>query len=90
MDRRAFLGIAGSLLAAPLVADAQQARKVHEVGIVWGTFPDASKVLFEPLREALLTGRYSARRQQRRILAQYSPSSPFRQPPTIIAAFSPR
>ena len=35
MDRREFLGtIAGGLLAAPLAAEAQQARKVPRVGFL--------------------------------------------------------
>ena len=35
MDRRAFLTtLAGGLLAAPLVAEAQQARKVPRIGVV--------------------------------------------------------
>ena len=34
MDRRAFLGtVAGGLLAAPLAAGAQQARKMWRVGV---------------------------------------------------------
>jgi hypothetical protein len=33
MDRRAFIGtLAGSLLAAPLVAEAQQAGKMYRIG----------------------------------------------------------
>jgi putative ABC transport system substrate-binding protein len=35
MDRRAFIGsLAGSLLAAPLAAEAQQAGKIWRVGVV--------------------------------------------------------
>jgi putative ABC transport system substrate-binding protein len=35
MDRRAFIGtVAGGLLAAPLAAEAQQAGKVHRIGIL--------------------------------------------------------
>ena len=34
MDRRAFIGIlAGGLLAAPLVTEAQQAGKVYRIGL---------------------------------------------------------
>jgi ABC-type uncharacterized transport system substrate-binding protein len=54
LARGAVLGaLAGSLLTAPLVAEAQSAGKVQQIGIVWGTFPDASRVLFEPLRDGL-------------------------------------
>ena len=36
MDRRAFLGtLSGSLLVAPLAAEAQQAGRVPKVGVVW-------------------------------------------------------
>jgi putative tryptophan/tyrosine transport system substrate-binding protein len=41
------------LLAAPLAAEAQQAGKVHQIGVVWGTFPDRSQELFAPLRDRL-------------------------------------
>jgi len=35
MDRRAFLGvIAGSILATPLVAEAQPAGKVYRIGVI--------------------------------------------------------
>ena len=35
MDRRTYIGaLAGGLLAAPLAGEAQQARKVHRVGIL--------------------------------------------------------
>ncbi len=51
MDRRAFLGtLAGSLLAAPLAAEAQQAAKVARVGFL-GANPAAS-----PRLEAFLQG----------------------------------
>jgi putative ABC transport system substrate-binding protein len=52
MDRRAFVTGAVSI-ATPLAAGAQQARKVQQVGIVWGTFPDRSEILFGPLRDGL-------------------------------------
>src|SRR5262249_17441388 len=36
MDRRAFLGtFASGLLAAPLAAEAQQARRVPHIGVLW-------------------------------------------------------
>jgi putative ABC transport system substrate-binding protein len=41
------------LLAAPLAAEAWQAGKVHQIGVVWGTFPDRSQELFAPLRDRL-------------------------------------
>jgi putative ABC transport system substrate-binding protein len=54
IDRRTFLAGTGAvLLAAPLGAEAQPVAKVPQIGIVWGTFPDASRVLFEPLRDGL-------------------------------------
>jgi putative ABC transport system substrate-binding protein len=34
LDRRAFMAIAGGLLAAPLVAGAQQAGKVYRIGLL--------------------------------------------------------
>src|SRR5512147_1609514 len=50
MDRRAFLGtVAGGLLAAPLVAEAQPAGKVPRVGIL-GSTPTPS---WEAFRQAL-------------------------------------
>jgi putative ABC transport system substrate-binding protein len=42
MDRRAFIGtMAGGLLAAPLAADAQQAAKVHRIGLLGGSPPNS-------------------------------------------------
>lgn len=41
------------LAAAPLAAEAQPAEKVHQIGVVWGTFPDRSQELFAPLRDRL-------------------------------------
>ena len=44
VDRRAFLGIvAGSLLAAPLVAEAQQAGKVYRIGLLDYSAPDPAR-----------------------------------------------
>jgi putative ABC transport system substrate-binding protein len=54
MDRRTFLGaLAGGLLAAPLVAEGQQAGKVWRVGFLagGGRPPDGASPL--PLRQAL-------------------------------------
>jgi len=43
IERRTFLGmIAGGLLAAPLVVEAQQAGKVYRIGY-FSTFPQASE-----------------------------------------------
>jgi putative ABC transport system substrate-binding protein len=54
MDRRAFVAaLTGGLLARPVAAEAQQAGKVHQIGVVWGTFPDRSQELFVPLRDRL-------------------------------------
>jgi len=41
------------LLAARPAAEAQQAEKAYQVGVVWGTFPDRSQELFTPLRDRL-------------------------------------
>ncbi len=41
------------LFTVPATAAAQQAGKVAQIGVVWGTFPDRSQELFEPLRERL-------------------------------------
>jgi len=55
IDRRAFLGtMAGSLLAAPLAAEAQQAGKVYRVGFLWDSptvFPDAIEAFRRGLRD---------------------------------------
>ena len=58
MDRRVFLGVlAGGLLAAPLVAEAQQATKVFRIGLLGTvplTEPGAARIwggLFEGLRQ---------------------------------------
>ena len=37
MDRRIFLTTVAGLLAAPLAAEAQQAGKVHRVGVIAST-----------------------------------------------------
>src|SRR5258705_3276375 len=40
MERRTFLGvIAGSLLAAPLAAEGQQATKVYKIGLLFSILP---------------------------------------------------
>src|SRR5258708_19715907 len=45
MDRRTFLGtLIGSLLAAPLVAEAQPARRVWQVGLLDYGSPDAARL----------------------------------------------
>ena len=51
MDRRTFLSALG-LLAAPLAAEAQQAGKVHRVGILSAS----SRETQEPAYQALLRG----------------------------------
>jgi hypothetical protein len=55
MDRRAFIGtVAGGLLAAPLAAEAQEARKVYRVGFLWDTptiFPGAVEAFHRGLRD---------------------------------------
>jgi len=53
VDRRAFLGtLTGGLLAAPLVAEAQQAAKVARIGYL-GTNRAANPHLHEALRQGL-------------------------------------
>jgi putative ABC transport system substrate-binding protein len=55
MERRTFLGlIAGSLLVAPLGAEAQQAGKVYRVGFLWESptiFPGAVEAFHRGLRD---------------------------------------
>ena len=56
MDRRAFLGtLAGGLLAAPLVAEAQPAGKVPRVGyLIAGSHSDPQRQrLLEAFRQGL-------------------------------------
>lgn len=53
MDRRAFLhALGGGLLAVPLAAEAQQARRVHRIGLL----SPASSVAGRPNLEALQAG----------------------------------
>ncbi len=48
MDRRAFLGaLTGSLVAAPVAAETQQATKVYRIGLLGGTPPTAEPRLWE-------------------------------------------
>jgi putative tryptophan/tyrosine transport system substrate-binding protein len=55
VDRRAFIGtLTGGLLAAPLAAEGQQARKVYRIGWL-GVAPPTSPSL-QRLSEAFLQG----------------------------------
>ncbi len=48
MDRRAFLGaLTGSLVAAPVAAETQQATKVYRIGLLGGNPPTAEPRLWE-------------------------------------------
>src|SRR5712691_2915245 len=50
MDRREFIGtLAGGLLAAPFVTEAQQSKKIPRVGVLWPNPP----ATFEPFRQGL-------------------------------------
>jgi putative ABC transport system substrate-binding protein len=55
MKRRAFLSVmAGGLLAAPLAAEAQRARKVYRIGFLWDTpavWPHALEAFRQGLRD---------------------------------------
>ena len=51
MDRRAFLGLAGGLLAAPLAAEAQQAGKVPRVGVL--LLSDTAQRVVDAFRQGL-------------------------------------
>jgi putative ABC transport system substrate-binding protein len=54
MDRRAFLGtMSGGLLAAPLTAEAQQAGKIHRIGVLSTTGPEQENLLWSELRGLL-------------------------------------
>jgi putative tryptophan/tyrosine transport system substrate-binding protein len=54
MDRRAFLAVAGgSVLAVPLVAEAQPAGKVYRIGFILTGTPDVTQHLTEALKEGL-------------------------------------
>jgi hypothetical protein len=51
MDRRAFIGtLTGSLLAAPFVAEAQQARRAVRIGFLSSSLSPAG---LEPFRQGL-------------------------------------
>jgi putative ABC transport system substrate-binding protein len=41
------------LFSMPLTAQGQKTVKPHQIGVVWGTFPDRSQELFDPLRDRL-------------------------------------
>jgi len=55
ITRRAFIGgVAGSLLAAPLAAEAQQAGKVYRIGVLMNLYPpdaDPPQALRQGLRD---------------------------------------
>ena len=54
MDRRAFIGtLAGSLLAAPLAAEGQQAGKVYRIGFLGNSTEALEANLVGPFREGL-------------------------------------
>jgi putative ABC transport system substrate-binding protein len=54
MDRRAFItGIAGSLVAAPLAAEAQPAAKVYRIGFLGNSTEALEADLVGPFREGL-------------------------------------
>ena len=54
MDRRAFIaGITGSLLAAPLAAEAQSPAKLSRVGYLFSFTPAEGKHLWEACRHGL-------------------------------------
>jgi putative tryptophan/tyrosine transport system substrate-binding protein len=54
MDRRAFLGIlAGSVLAAPLAAEAQQAGKIYRIGYLSYLGCSDDPFLRDPFRQGL-------------------------------------
>ena len=54
MDRRAFIGtLTGALLAAPLVAGAQQAGKVPRIGFLSATSPSDRPTLVDAFRQGL-------------------------------------
>ena len=52
MHRRAFLGTL-SLLAVPLVGEAQQARKIYRVGVIATTSPVSELAGPEPVNPAV-------------------------------------
>jgi hypothetical protein len=54
MNRRAFVGtVAGSLLAAPLAAEAQQTTKVTSIGYLSGPSLSANAARIEAFRQGL-------------------------------------
>ena len=53
MSRRAFMTGALALLAAPLGAEAQQARKVWRIGVILTSAPNESGHLIKALEEGL-------------------------------------
>ena len=54
IDRRAFIsGLALGLATAPLIADAQPARKVYRIGHLMGASPSATGDMWEGYRQRL-------------------------------------
>jgi putative ABC transport system substrate-binding protein len=53
ITRRRLLALSAALLAAPLAAEAQQARKVHRIGYIAGTAAPAAAHLVEAFRQGL-------------------------------------
>ena len=66
LGRRQFMAaIAGSLLAAPLAAAAQQAGKGYRIGFPTSSGPVKDSFLWDPLREALRERRWVLFRRQK-------------------------
>src|SRR5262245_42632837 len=54
MDRRAFITVvSGSILAAPLAGEAQQAGKLSRIGVLWGYSPSDVSRFAEAFRQGL-------------------------------------
>src|SRR5215831_14673570 len=54
LGRRRFIGaVAGGLLAAPLVAEAQPVRRVWQIGFLWPGVSPANLVVKGPFRQGL-------------------------------------
>jgi putative ABC transport system substrate-binding protein len=54
MDRRAFITmVGGSIVSAPVVAEAQQTAKVPRIGVLWASTPSATSRFNEAFKQGL-------------------------------------